>query len=162
MDGAGGTVNVEYTTDEIEEYADGNWTNIGSTTTNVGQTLNSNFASAILAIGRKDITTSNVNGEIDIIRWWGYAGSNSGTATHRWDFYGRDYARGDSVGFTSATGEQWKSIGTVPSAPLLNEKRLTGYGISNDLTVKTFDANTVTVAELADIVATLIKDLGGT
>lgn len=33
------------------------------------------------------------------------------------------------------------------------------YTITNDTTDRTFDADTVAVAELADVVATLIKDL---
>jgi hypothetical protein len=34
------------------------------------------------------------------------------------------------------------------------------YTISNDVESRTFDANTVTVAELADVVATFIRDIG--
>lgn len=46
----------------------------------------------------------------------------------------------------------------VEEAPEFNPANT--YSPSNDLTDRTFDADNTTVAELADVVATLIRDLG--
>lgn len=44
-------------------------------------------------------------------------------------------------------------------APKRTDFSAANYSITNDNTQRSFDADTITLAELADVVATLIKDL---
>jgi hypothetical protein len=49
-------------------------------------------------------------------------------------------------------------FGSYPVANFLNNSRTQTYTVTNPTTSRSFDADTVTVQQLADVVATLIQD----
>jgi hypothetical protein len=58
----------------------------------------------------------------------------------------------------SLIGDVGGVFGSYPVANFLNNSRTQTYTVTNPTTSRTFDADTVTVQQLADVVATLIQD----
>jgi hypothetical protein len=69
---------------------------------------------------------------------------------------------GDSDATAGSVDRYWLNTGTSSSAlfrRLAFWDNAAAYTVTNDVTTRTFDANTVTLAELADVVGTLLRDL---
>ncbi len=118
-----------------------------------------------------------LNSDSDEIEW--YNGTSWESSTENWEESGtvfrpttdnandlgdathmvRDVYIGRDIEINGALNHDGTTAGFYGVAPVT---RSTGWTITNDVTDRTFDANADSTLELADIVATLIRDLAAT